>query len=127
MKGIHVHWCLNERCKLEGLPSDESDNCPKCDRPLTRLTWTLIVCEPRGVYMGLVSWPKELPKEIRAYSVRNAVYYTSTGSNGLAVVGPKNGSRITGAVEEMLIQNPKTLAVISQKALEAWEDEPWKS
>ena len=125
MKGVHVYWCMNERCKLEGLPSDESDNCPKCDRPLTRLTWTLIVCTPRGVYMGLVVFPNEMPKEIRAYSVRSAVYYASYGSNGLAVVGPKKGSRITGAAEEMLIAGPISLAAITPKALSAWEDEPW--
>ena len=122
-----VFWCMNNRCKLYGLPNDEQDICSICDQPLTRLTWAVIVCEPRGVYMGLVEMPSVMPAEIRAFQVRNAVFYKQTGDLGLAVVGPMKGSRITGAAEEMLLKAPKTIAVCSEKALQAWEDEPWTS
>lgn len=125
MKGIAVRWCMNEACSLFGQECHENE-CTRCGEKPTRLVWTLIVCEPRGIFMGLVAWPKgEIPKAITAYTCRACVYYPGTGSHGLATVGPQVGARITGAVEEILLQAPKSLAAVSPEALSKWEDEPW--
>lgn len=116
---------MNEACELHGQECHEA-KCTRCGEPPARLVWTLIVCEPRGIYMGLVEWPKgELPKAITAYHVRACVHYVGTGSHGLGVEGPRDSSRITGALDEALLANPKSLSTISAAALSKWEDEPW--
>ncbi len=122
---VSVRWCMNERCELHGHECYENE-CTRCDQKPSTLVWTVVLCEPRGVYMGLVEWPKgELPKALKVYSCRSCVYYVGTGSHGLATVGPENGSRVTGMVDEALLANPKSLHAVSASALQRWEDEPW--
>ena len=122
---ITVNWCMNEDCRLYGQEMYE-DKCTQCDHAPTRLTWMVILCEPRGIYGGLVEQPTgEMPKTIKAYHVRSCVWYKGQGSHGLAVDGPNASARITGANPETILNNPKSLHAMTQKALSAWEDEPW--
>ena len=121
-----VRWCVSPSCKLDGIDVDHDDEtCRVCDRPLQVLRWTLIICEPRGIYMGLLDWPGTLPSEVEVYAVRSCVFYKGGGSAGLAVRGPQPGSRITGVLDTVRLKGPKTLALVSQEALEAWAREPW--
>jgi hypothetical protein len=116
---------MNEDCRLYGLECLEK-TCTACEQKPSKLVWTLILCEPRGIYMGLCEWPSlELPKAIKVYSCRSCVYYVKTGSAGLATMGPQKGSRVTGAQEEVMLANPKSLHAVTQEALSCWEDEPW--
>lgn len=122
---LTVQWCMNSACRLYGMECYEKV-CTACEKTPTVLTWTVVVCEPRGVYGALVAWPEsELPPAIRAYTCRSCVYYKSGGSAGLATQGPQQGSRITGALDEALLDKPKNLFAMSAAALSAWEDEPW--
>jgi hypothetical protein len=122
---VSVRWCLNENCALHGEEVYEKA-CTRCDTKPTLLKWTLVLCEPRGVYMGLVAWPKgELPKALTLYLARSCVMYQGIGSAGLAAVGPNERCRITGSTMETSVANPKSLHALTPEALSRWEDEPW--
>ena len=122
-----VKWCLNEDCSLYGQECYEAV-CTRCNQKATRLTWMVILCEPRGIYGGLVEQPAKgapMPPSITAYCVRSCVWYKGQGSHGLATDGPNANARITGANPETTLKSPKSLHAMTQKALSAWEDETW--
>ncbi len=122
---IVVCWCLNEACSLYGEECYEPV-CTRCEKAPTSLVWSVVLCEPRGIYMGLVEWPRdEMPKALRVFCCRSCVLYRGIGSAGLASVGPGTDSRITGALDETLLANPKSLHAVTPEALARWEDEPW--
>ena len=124
-KKLTVLWCLNEACSLYGEECYES-SCTRCHQPATRLTWMVVLCEPRGIYGGLVEQPRgTMPPALTAYCVRSCVWYKGQGSHALAVDGPNAQARITGANPETVLNNPKSLHAMTSKALSAWEDEPW--
>ena len=125
MSKVTVSWCMTNGCELHGQECHEA-RCTRCEKKPSTLVWTVVLCEPRGIYMGLVVWPSgELPKALTIFSCRSCVYYVGIGSQGLATVGPGKGCRITGMVDEALVANPKSLHAISRAALSKWEDEVW--
>lgn len=83
----------------------------------------------RGVFMGLID-PKDADKEtIEAEEVRMAVFWSSSvrGVVGLAANGPDKECRITPAAPKATIKGVTAVMEMTDKALKAWRQEPWKS
>ncbi len=82
----------------------------------------------RGVFMGFID-PKDADKEtLEVYDVRMAVYWSADvkGVIGLAATGPTKDCRISEAAKKATLKGVTAVMELTDKALRAWEKEPWK-
>ncbi len=83
----------------------------------------------RGVFMGFID-PKDADKEtLEAEEVRMAVYWHANvrGVLGLAAEGPTKECRISKAAKKATLKGVTAVIEITEEALAAWRNEPWKS
>lgn len=81
----------------------------------------------RGVFMGFID-PKDADKEtLEVHDVRMAVYWSTDvkGVIGLAATGPTKGCRISEAAKKATLKGVTAVMELTDKALKAWEAEPW--
>jgi hypothetical protein len=81
----------------------------------------------RGVFAGLID-PKDVNNEtLTIENVRMAVFWSEDvkGVLGLATNGPSKTCRITAAVSKASIKGVTAIMELSDKAVKAWEKEPW--
>lgn len=85
----------------------------------------LVTTLHRGVFFGELI--KRENDEVTLKDARNCLYWTRSvkGFVGLAVTGPKEGSRIGPATEEMLLIGVTSISLCTDEAVEAWESETW--
>jgi len=81
----------------------------------------------RGIFVGYANNPNMEAETITLSRARMVLYYsaetkglTGIGSNGLA-----KGSRVTPAIGLIGIRDVTSIAQASEKAVLAWEAEPW--
>ena len=81
----------------------------------------------RGVFMGWID-PKDCDKQdIFADDVRMVVYWSKDvkGVLGLASNGPTRSCRITSSVKRAHLKGVDAVIELTEKAVKAWEKEPW--
>ncbi len=81
----------------------------------------------RGVFMGFID-PKDSDKEtLEAYDVRMAVYWSADvkGVIGLAATGPTKDCKISAAAKKATLKGVTAVMELTDKAIKAWEAEPW--
>ena len=81
----------------------------------------------RGVFMGFID-PKDADKEtLEAHNVRMAVYWSADvkGVIGLAATGPTKGCKISEAAKKATLKGVTAVMELTDKAVKAWEAEPW--
>lgn len=92
----------------------------------------VISTEHRGVFFGYIDADTDLlapetRRAIRAESVRMCVAWDKTnhGFNALAAWGPTHGARVTPAAPWQVLFDITSIVGASNRAVEAWESEPW--
>ena len=80
----------------------------------------------RGVFVGYADAITDAPT-IRLARARMVVYYSAPtrGVLGLAARGPQPGSRVTSAVDALVLRDVTGVARATDAAAAAWEAEPW--
>ena len=89
----------------------------------------VVTTELRGVFFGKLSKAiTKTPDELKLSEARNCLYWdkSTKGFMGLAAKGPSSQCRIGPAVPTMLIKKITSIAECSDKAVKAWEAEPWR-
>lgn len=83
----------------------------------------------RGVFMGFID-PKDADKEtLEAHQVRMAIYWSADakGVIGLATTGPTKNCKISAAAKKATLKGVTAVIELTEKALAAWEKEPWEA
>lgn len=83
----------------------------------------------RGVFMGFID-PKDADKEtLEAHDVRMCVYWSADvkGVIGLAATGPTKSCKISAPAKRAVLKGVTAVMELTEKAVKAWEKEPWNS
>ena len=89
----------------------------------------LLVTTAKGVFFGYVDErPTTKTREIWLKRARCCVFWGSNvkGFLGLASHGPNSSCRIGPPVDELLINEITSIAIVSASAAKAWEVAPWR-
>ncbi len=92
------------------------------------MTYVLVTTEKRGVFFGKVVDRDDDKKTITLTEARNCIYWSEDvrGFLGLAANGPTAGCRIGPAASKLELNGVTSISECSDKAVAAWEAEPWK-
>jgi hypothetical protein len=91
----------------------------------TNKTALVITTAHRGVFFGYGQASGE--KTIRLEQCRMCIYWSAEtkGVLGLAVTGPKPGSKVSPAVPAMTLQDVTGCMEVTPEAAKAWEKGTW--
>lgn len=89
----------------------------------------VVITAHREIYFGYANTRCPKGPKINLAHARMAVYYATDvrGVVGLAVNGPSPQSRITAAVDQIVINSAITILTATDRAAQAWEGAPWRS
>jgi hypothetical protein len=86
----------------------------------------MVTTEKGGVFYGC--FVSEKDRKVTLRFARNCIYWPEEqkGFLGLASDGPKKGSRVGPAVEELIIFLVTSISRVSPQAIKRWEMAPWE-
>ena len=86
----------------------------------------MVTTAHRGVFVGLTSDPSDA-ELITLTRARMVVYYDAScrGVLGVAVRGLGKGSRLSPAVDRIVLRNITSVVDATPEALASWNAEPW--
>ena len=88
----------------------------------------MVTTSHRGVFFGYVSEkPTKKDRSLCLRRARNCISWSSDmkGFLGLASIGPSKTCRIGPQVDEFLVSDITSIAVVPASAAAAWESAPW--
>ena len=88
----------------------------------------LVMTEFRGVFFGDLEKYNEEKKVATLANARNCVSWSQDvhGVFGLAAKGPTSGCRVGPKIKRIrYLEKVTAIVEVSEKAIEAWESEPW--
>lgn len=87
----------------------------------------LITTKHRGVFFGYVQDEKKFPAQITLVKMRNCIQWRGLkGFLDLTTTGPTAACRIGPAAALGTLANCTGMWAVEPKAVEAWENAPWK-
>lgn len=89
--------------------------------------FVMVTTSYRGVFAGYLPKGSKTDDVVTLTGVRNCVRWETSmhGVFGLAANGPSSGCRIGPQVPEVTIRSVTSVSVCTEKARQAWENEPW--
>lgn len=97
--------------------------------PATKARPVVVTTEHRGVFFGnLVNGQDAEAKVLTITDAQMCVYWSADvrGVLGLAATGPSKSCRVTPAVPKITLQGVTAVVDVSDEAVTAWRERPWK-